>query len=911
MSEPGGTTTQSGISFQNSVAAHYLGQLCDPRERSASERVTEVRVEPPAHVDDIVVTFGDGHRQWIHVKERFEPKGSVWRKLWRDFEHQRWAKDFQVRDVLELFTQPARICEALYEIADRARGAKDMEEWWQALTPRMMVDVGRVRECMSAVRQGRDSLFELFSRLHIKIVPRVWVENGLAASFMPPSNKEPMTLLALLRDKAARNARNRKVFRADELLRELREEHGIKIEVPAHDGSSSLKQLVRYIPYPHNPSFTGREQVLAQLREALESGARAALIQALTGLGGVGKTQIVVEYSHRYWEKYQLIWWVRAEEEASLSRDYARLAEELNLPERAGDSRDHTEAVRRWLEQNTDWLLIFDNAEDPVKLLEYLPRTTSGHVLITSRNPNWTATCRSLAISGFSRDESIAFLVTRTGDSDHEAAAALAEELGDLPLALEQAAAYIEETGSSLATYRELFRAHQEELLRSGPRLLEYPAYVGTTWNLSFELVKKSCPPAADLLRLCSFFAPEEIPRETIQHGDDYVPPSLLLSCNNRLEFDKVIATLRRYSLVVTQGETFSIHRLVQAVTRHQMPPAVRREFAVSALHVVLVAFRFPLPGEASRRERERLISHVFAVVEHAQQLGFLHDNSIRLLSAAGLFLSQRADYSGAKRAMSQAVRTAEQIHGDGASEVGLCHGNLGMVLVELDELAEARRHYERALEILRAVHGRTHLEVAIATNNLGHVRMRQGAPKTALKLYRAALAIGEKVLPPDDANIGVWLNNVGSVLHQLRDNKDARKCFERALAIAQANGEKADEAVCTNNLGSLSQDEGDLPAARRCYERALRIDEAIYGSEHPLVALRLSNLGSVLREQRKYKEARRCYERALQIVERAFPPGHSRIAGARFHLLGVCMDMGDEPAMNALLQGAFGKRSS
>jgi tetratricopeptide (TPR) repeat protein len=910
MSEAGGAATQSGISFQNSVAAWYLGQLCDPREVTASQCVTEVRVEAPAHVDDIVVTFGDGHRKWIHVKERIEPKGHPWRKLWRDFERQRWATDFQVNDVLELVTHQARSCEDLCEISLRASGAQDADEWWQGLTQSMVRVVERVRECISAPHKSRVSLLELFSRLSIEVISRTWIESGVAARRMPPSSTEPMTLFALLRDKAARNARNRKAFHANELLHELHELHGITIKGLSQDSNVSQKEVAFQIPYPHNPSFTGREHVLAQLRDALETGTRVTLNQALTGLGGVGKTQIAIEYSHRYRDKYRLVWWVHAEEEATLSRDYARLAEELKLTMHEADSRDQIKAVRRWMEQNSGWLIIFDNAEEPTRLLDYLPQAAHGHVLITSRNPNWTAICHSIAISGFRRDESIAFLVSRTGDPDREAAAALAEDLGDLPLALEQAASYVEETGSSLASYHGLFRSHQEELLRSGPRLLEYPAYVGTTWNLSFERIKSNCPPAADLLRLCSFFAPEEIPRGTIQRADDYVPVSLLLPCNNQLEFDKVIAALRRYSLIVSQGEMLSVHRLVQAVTRHQMSPTERRELTACALSVVLAAFRFPLDGESSRREREHLVSHVFAIVEHAQQLGTLDKYAVKLLGLVGEFLTQCADYVGAKRALLLVVQVAEQVHGE-SDVVGICHGKLATVLVELDELTAARQHCERALAIFRAIHGRMHFQVAVATNNLGHVRMSQGAPKTALKLYRTALAIGQKVLPPENPNIGIWMNNIGSVLHHLRDSESARKYYKSALEIAQASGEKADEAVCINNIGSLSQDEGDLSEARKCYERALQIDEAIHGPDHPLVALRLSNLGSVLREQRKFKAARKCYERAVHILERAFPPGHSRIASERLRLLGVLMDVRDEPAVEALIHRSFGKAPS
>ena len=263
------------------------------------------------------------------------------------------------------------------------------------------------------------------------------------------------------------------------------------------------------VPHRRNRNFTGREALLRDLRDALTSGRPAAVTQAISGLGGVGKTQLAVEYAYRHASEYEVVWWVRSEEPATLGSDYAALATALDLDERgATDQRVVVEAVRRWLEQNTGWLLVFDNAPGANEVRDYLPRSAIGHVLVTSRSQAWGSVATPLSVAVMERAESVELLLKRTGETDEAAAEALADELGDLPLALEQAAAYVEQTGRSLLGYLELFRERRQEVLARVEPPADYPATVATTWELAFQEVEEASPVAADLLRLMAFLAP-------------------------------------------------------------------------------------------------------------------------------------------------------------------------------------------------------------------------------------------------------------------------------------------------------------------------------------------------------------------------------------------------------------------
>ena len=352
-----------------------------------------------------------------------------------------------------------------------------------------------------------------------------------------------------------------------------------RTEVPdATPPRSPTQPPIWNVPHSPNTNFTGRGSLLDGLREALMSGQPAAVTQAISGLGGVGKTQLAVEYVYRHIQDYSIVWWMRAEEPAALASDYAALAQKLELSEKdATDQGAIRGAVRQWLEQHEGWLLVFDNTPGPSEVREYLPKAATGHVIITSRSPTWAGVARPLRVEVFDRAESVDFLLRRTGQPDEDAAEALAEELGDLPLALEQAGAYMEATGRPLSEYLEMFRASQLKILKRYPPATDYEETVATTWELSFQGARAASPASAGLLRLCAFLAPDDIPKDLLGQGSEHLPKALRGVVSDPEAFDEAIAAPRRYSLVEAAGDSLSVHRLVQAVVRERLGKGSRK----------------------------------------------------------------------------------------------------------------------------------------------------------------------------------------------------------------------------------------------------------------------------------------------------------------------------------------------
>src|SRR5687767_179884 len=260
---------------------------------------------------------------------------------------------------------------------------------------------------------------------------------------------------------------------------------------------------------PRNPRFTGRDGMLTELRRPPRAGEATLVVQALYGLGGVGKTQLAIEYAHRFAADYDLVWWIDAAQPVLIPDQLACLAARLELPP-GPTVADSVDRLLAELRGRARWLLIFDNAERPADIAAYRPGG-AGHLLITSRFPGWGALGGRLEVDVLDRAETIALLRARIPDLGEELADQLAAELGDLPLAAAQAAGYLEQTDLPAADYLRRFRAHRADLLARG-EVVGYAGRIDTTWALSLDRLRGEDPAAVRLLELAAYLAPEPIP---------------------------------------------------------------------------------------------------------------------------------------------------------------------------------------------------------------------------------------------------------------------------------------------------------------------------------------------------------------------------------------------------------------
>lgn len=697
---------------------------------------------------------------------------------------------------------------------------------------------------------------------------------------------------------------------------------------------------VSNVPRLRNPFFTGREDELAGLRASLVADKAAVLAAAPTspGLGGVGKTQLAVEYAYRYGADYDVVWWVRSEEPTTLASDYADLAARLDLPEKdTPEQRIIVEAVRNWLLENRRWLLVFDNAQDMLSLCDYFWRGEAGHVIVTSRNSDWLGT-RMLSVETLPPEKAIEFLLKRTGQQDEASARQLAEALGCLPLALEQAGAYICQQGCTIEYYLNLFDIHKHEMIAQGRQSTEYPETVAATVAISLQQIESGNAAAAELLRLCSFFAPDDIPVKMLLEAAYELPEPLEMTAIDDLLRDQALIELSNYSLIELHDETISIHRLVQALTRAEMNRDARSLWAEIAVYLVSVSF--PPRGMNSRMWPvcASLMGHGFASLSRADECQVLATGAGRLLNLTGTYLNVRMDLARSKELYERARAAYEATPDGNPRNKAIVLSNLGYVSQQQGNLADATAFYEDALEIeeqdcepddplipadlmaladllkeqgdldrakqvlaralalVEKVQGADSPHVALVASRLAEVLKEQGHLDEAKILYELILTIDEAALGPDDPRVANDLQKLGFVLTQLEAFADARALFERGLAIDEAafGPDDLTIAIFAIGIGLTSRELGDLESAKASHRRALAITEADLGPDHRNLPMILNDLALVLRDEGNLAEAEPLLERGLAIDEAAYGSNDPRVALRLNNLGNLLRELGD-----------------
>jgi tetratricopeptide (TPR) repeat protein len=650
------------------------------------------------------------------------------------------------------------------------------------------------------------------------------------------------------------------------------------------------------VPPLHNRHFTGRDEELSALKDALA----VHRVVALSGLGGMGKTQLAVQYAARHAADYDVVWWIGAEQSTTLVHDFAALAGALGLPLAHGqDEQAVVAAVRERLRTLDRWLLIFDNAADPASVRPFVPEGTSGHVLVTSRYAAWAGMAQGLTVEKLSDEAAADFLLRRTGEENAVAARHLAAALQGLPLALVQAAAYIETTRRSLEDYATLFAERTEELLAWSENLDPHDRTVATTWELSFAALQRDAPDAAGLLNLIAFLAGDDIPTWVVAEGS---LPEALSALADPLAFDRAIGALGSYSLVQRAGDSFSVHRLVQAVARHRLREADEHAtWANHALGLIRSVFSFSPDDPSDWQRPSRLVSHARLACSYLLNDAPATDRVAALLLDVGSYLSLRAAYKEAAAVIAQALEMTERVSPDDVRVAPYLLAE-SQIMRALGRPQQALASSERALRLTEAALDPMELNVGIAVSHVATALQDLGRLEEAKSAHERALTIFEEVYGPHHPEVGAYLNNLGSVLHNLGRLDEAKAVYERGLRIVEraAGPSHLLVAPILGSLGNVLHERGELEAAKRAHERAMAINKAAFDPEHPKMATSWGNLGIVLKDLGDLTGARAAQERALAIDEAVYGPAHPEVAFDLGNLSNVLMMLGDRPAAEA-----------
>jgi transposase-like protein/transcriptional regulator with XRE-family HTH domain len=429
------------------------------------------------------------------------------------------------------------------------------------------------------------------------------------------------------------------------IMMELAYQLHLDIHDTRHLLEASLTALSPYwlVPYQRNPFFTGREDMLQYLHDTLTSGCAAVL----SGMGGIGKTQTVIEYAYRFANDYSAIFWINAETSGSIVSSLVAITTLLNVLEKQEQEQERVEiAFHRWLTNHSGWLLIFDNVEDLELVGDVLPSARSGSVLFTSQRQSLGLTAQTLHLKRMTVEEGISFLRHRARlltPPDVVAAREIVEAMDGLPLALDQASIYIERTGCSLTDYRRLFQQHPIRLLQERSVSAGNTHSVIETVLLSFQHLAQVNAAAADLLRVCAFLAPNNIPEVFFVQGASYLGPLLASAISSPYQFNQVLGDVFYYSLLSRQPQTctLSMHRLVQVVLQESI---VEQEQWIWRIIEAMEAL-FPLSEACTWSDCELLLPHALACIARTASWKQAEFPLTSLLLKIERYLHDRAQY--------------------------------------------------------------------------------------------------------------------------------------------------------------------------------------------------------------------------------------------------------------------------
>ncbi|WP_068929366.1 FxSxx-COOH system tetratricopeptide repeat protein, partial [Planobispora rosea] len=492
---------------------------------------------------------------------------------------------------------------------------------------------------------------------------------------------------------------------------------------------------------PRPPQLAGREKDLERLHQRLTAAEHRPGVLAVHGLGGVGKTSLVLEYAHRHLHTYGLVWQIPAEEPAVASAALAALAALLGARD-AADAADPIDQIHAVLAaRTTSWLLIFDNAPDAAAVHALLPPAGPGHVLITSRSSAWPP-ARSLELEVLGLEAAAAFLLERTTGEDHQSAEAIAGELGALPLALEQAGAYLNETGTDLAEYLRLLRTQRATILAQG-QPWGYRERVASTWQLAFDQLAEHAPQAIAVLRLLACYAPEAIPYRLLLDQLPTMDLEVEELPRDAEAVNAAVAALRRYSLLrrPTGGMVF-LHRLVQAVTLDQLPAHEQERWRAGAAALLEAALpadpddpeawprfaqllphvRALLPADSPQMWRTArylgasgdyrtalLLCHVITD-QRTVSLGPEHPDTLAARHELTFWTGEAGDAAGARDQLAELLPIVERVSGVEHPDTLTARHSLARWTGEAGDAAGARDQLAELLPIRERVSGAEHL---------------------------------------------------------------------------------------------------------------------------------------------------------------------------------------------------------
>ncbi len=589
--------------------------------------------------------------------------------------------------------------------------------------------------------------------------------------------------------------------------------------------------------------------------------------------------------------------------------------------------------MKQWLGCQKEWLLVLDNIDDLELIDLCLPPVYQGAVLLTTRAHNTLPIAQPVEMDSMSVDEGALFLLKRAKmiaydealaqASEHDilAARVLSQMMGGLPLALDQAGAYILETACSITRYQDLYQQGQIDLLeRRGKFSSGHPESVAATLSLLFDELRQMNPIALDLLRLCAFLHPDEIPLEMITAGASHLPPTLQKAVSTPIVFDDLISILATFSLIRrnAQQNFLSLHRMVQLVLKKTMQAEPYRQWAETAVRIVNHLF----PDDAKNISGVELShwSGCHHYLSHAQtcqalitELEMAFPQALRLLNQTGKYLYESGHFAEAELFFYDALTLCVKYYEANHLETARSSHNLAIVYWDQGRYAEAASLMQQSVSSRHSHLGADHPDTICSRYYLGIIYAYQGIYEEAEQLLSGALAFYTEWAAPSRsceqttlhhrANAITVLSDLGWLFHAQRKYAEAEQYLLRALHECEHHlgAQSVAMTFILSNLGMVYRDQGKLEQAETFLLRGLALDKQLLGENHPTIGRSFEKIGKLYILQGRYVEAEEWLLKALSILEQHLQPQHLYITNTLHDLAMLYQNQGRLPEAETL----------